>query len=60
MICSGKMLDPYLIGGILECEIFWLSGGRNGNITSVQDFLNEMITEASGGTCDEENARHDG
>jgi hypothetical protein len=60
LVYLGEILQPCLIASILEGEIFWLSGCSNGNITSVQDFLNEVVTEASGSTCDKENARHDG
>lgn len=45
---------------VLEAKGLWLSCSRNGNIASINDFLYEMVAETSGGSCDEENARHDG
>lgn len=49
----------YLIGCILEGERFWLSRCGNGDVSPINDFLDEVVPETSRGSCNKENARHD-
>lgn len=63
MLVFGRVEEKggmYLFSCTFETERLWLSGCCDSDVTFIKYFLNEVIAETSGGSCDEEDARHDG
>lgn len=56
---SSRAEECHLLVRVLEFKLFWVSGCGYTDITFVQDFLNEVATEACGAAGDKEDSRHD-
>lgn len=53
-----RMRRTDLVIGAFEFKGFWLPCCCNCNVAMGENFLDQMVAEASTGTCNKENSRH--